>query len=133
MINTGIIGAGGIVPFFLETTKLVKGYKHIGIANRSLEKAEALKEKYGIKYATSDFEKVLSDPKIEKKLKKLLFSSLRSKSSLLNPLSSAALEISSLSYTAIPRVAPIFSAISLPPLPNWRPMLMIVCFSPILY
>lgn len=65
MINTGIIGAGGIVPFFLETTKLVKGYKHIGIANRSLEKAEALKQKYGIKYATSDFEKVLSDPKID--------------------------------------------------------------------
>ena len=65
MINVGIIGAGGIVPFFIETTKKVKGYKYVGIASRSEEKVRAVKEKYGISYHTTDNDVVLSDPKID--------------------------------------------------------------------
>ena len=31
MINVGIIGSGFIVPIFIEATKLVKGYRYVGI------------------------------------------------------------------------------------------------------
>ena len=65
MINVGIIGAGGIVPAFIETTKLVKGYKYVGIASRTKDKVEAVREKYGISYCTTDNDVVLSDPKID--------------------------------------------------------------------
>ena len=65
MINVGIIGAGGIVPFFIETTKKVKGYKYVGIASRSEEKVKAVKEKYGISYYSTNNDDVLSDPKID--------------------------------------------------------------------
>ncbi|MBQ1899380.1 MAG: Gfo/Idh/MocA family oxidoreductase [Erysipelotrichaceae bacterium] len=65
MINVGIIGAGGIVPFFIETTKMVKGFKYVGIAARNEEKLKAVKEKYGISYYSTDNDEVLSDPKID--------------------------------------------------------------------
>ena len=32
MINVGIIGSGFIVPTFIETTQLVKGFHYVGIA-----------------------------------------------------------------------------------------------------
>ena len=65
MINVGIIGAGGIVPAFIETTKLVKGYRYVGIASRTKDKVEAVREKYGISYCATDNDVVLSDPKID--------------------------------------------------------------------
>ena len=40
MINIGIIGSGFIVPIFLETTKLVKGFRYVGIASPVEENTE---------------------------------------------------------------------------------------------
>ena len=65
MINVGIIGAGGIVPFFIETTKKVKGFQYVGIAARNEEKLKAVKEKYGISYYSTNNDDILSDPKID--------------------------------------------------------------------
>ena len=45
MINVGIIGAGFIVPAFIESTKMIKGFRYVGIASRNEEKLKALKEK----------------------------------------------------------------------------------------
>lgn len=65
MINVGIIGSGFIVPTFIETTKLVKGYKYVGIASPVEEQLKALKEKYDIGYYSLNNEDVLNDPKID--------------------------------------------------------------------
>ncbi len=65
MINVGIIGAGFIVPSFIESTRMVKGFRYVGIASRNEEKLKALKEKYGIGYYALDNDAVLSDPKID--------------------------------------------------------------------
>ena len=65
MINVGIIGAGFIVPSFIESTRMVKGFRYVGIASRNEEKLKALKEKYGIGYYALDNDVVLSDPKID--------------------------------------------------------------------
>ena len=65
MINIGIIGSGFIVPIFLETTKLVKGFRYVGIASPVEEQLKALKEKYGISYYSLNNDDVLSDPKID--------------------------------------------------------------------
>ncbi|MBQ1787452.1 MAG: Gfo/Idh/MocA family oxidoreductase [Erysipelotrichaceae bacterium] len=65
MINIGIIGSGFIVPIFLETTKLVKGFRYVGIASPVEEQLKTLKEKYGISYYSLNNDDVLSDPKID--------------------------------------------------------------------
>jgi predicted dehydrogenase len=65
MINVGIIGAGFIVPAFIESTKMIKGFRYVGIASRNEEKLKALKEKYGIGYYALDNDVVLGDPKID--------------------------------------------------------------------
>ncbi|MBQ0036375.1 MAG: Gfo/Idh/MocA family oxidoreductase [Firmicutes bacterium] len=65
MINVGIIGSGFIVPSFIEATKLVKGFKYVGIASPVEEQLKALKEKYGIGYYSLNNEDVYNDPKID--------------------------------------------------------------------
>ena len=65
MINVGIIGSGLIVPFFLETTKQVKGFRYVGIASLVEEQLKTLKEKYGISYYSLNNDEVLSDPRID--------------------------------------------------------------------
>ena len=65
MINVGIIGSGFIVPIFIETTKMVKGFRCVGIASPVEEQLKAMKEKYGIGYYSLDNDVVLSDPKID--------------------------------------------------------------------
>ena len=65
MINVGIIGAGFIVPSFIEATKMVKGFRYVGIASLNEEQVKAVKEKYGIGYYTLDNDVVLSDPDID--------------------------------------------------------------------
>lgn len=65
MINVGIIGAGFIVPIFIEATKAVGGFRYVGIAARKEETLKGLKEKYGIQYYALDNDTVLSDPKID--------------------------------------------------------------------
>lgn len=65
MIRVGIIGSGFIVPIFIETTKLVKGFKYVGIASPQEEQLKALKEKYGIGYYSLNNDDVLSDPNID--------------------------------------------------------------------
>lgn len=65
MINVGIIGSGFIIPTFIEATKLVKGFKYVGIAGRNEEKLKALKEKYNIGYYSLSNDEVINDPKID--------------------------------------------------------------------
>lgn len=65
MINVGIIGSGFIVPSFIEATKLVKGFKYVGIASPVEEQLKALKEKYGIGYYSLNNEDVYNDPKVD--------------------------------------------------------------------
>jgi len=65
MINVGIIGSGFIVPSFIESTKVVKGFKYVGIASPVEEQLKNLKEKYGIGYYSLDNEVVFNDPKID--------------------------------------------------------------------
>ena len=65
MINVGIIGSGFIVPSFIEATKLVKGFKYVGIASPVEEQLKALKEKYDIGYYSLNNEDVYNDPKID--------------------------------------------------------------------
>ena len=65
MIRVGIIGSGFIVPIFIETTKLVKGFRYVGIASPQEEQLKALKEKYGIGYYSLNNDDVLSDPDID--------------------------------------------------------------------
>ena len=45
MINVGIIGAGFIVPSFIESTRMVKGFRYVGIASRNEEKLMSLCQK----------------------------------------------------------------------------------------
>ena len=65
MIKVGIIGSGFIVPIFIETTKLVKGFKYVGIASPDEGQLKAMKEKYGISYYSLNNDDVLSDPDID--------------------------------------------------------------------
>jgi len=65
MINVGIIGAGFIVPVFIEATKMVKGYHYRGIAARNEEKLKELKKKYKIDYYSLNNDEVLADPEID--------------------------------------------------------------------
>ena len=65
MINVGIIGSGFIVPSFIETTRMLKGFRYVGIAARNEEKLKAVQEKYGIRYYATDNDVVLSDPDID--------------------------------------------------------------------
>lgn len=65
MINVGIIGAGGIIPTFIEATKAVGGYNYCAISSHNEEKLKALKEKYGIGYYTLNNDDVYNDPNID--------------------------------------------------------------------
>ena len=65
MINVGIIGSGFIVPIFIETTKMVRGFRYVGIASPVEEQLKAMKEKYGIGYYSLNNDDVLSDPDID--------------------------------------------------------------------
>ena len=65
MIKVGIIGSGFIVPIFIETTMLVKGFKYVGIASPEESQLKALKEKYPIGYYSLNNDDVLSDPQID--------------------------------------------------------------------
>ena len=65
MIRVGIIGSGFIVPTFIESTKLVKGFKYVGIASPVLEQLQNLKEKYNIGYYTLNNDDIYNDPNID--------------------------------------------------------------------
>lgn len=65
MINVGIIGSGFIVPTFIETTKLVKGFKYVGIASPDEKQLIDLKEKYNINYYSLNNDDVLTDKNID--------------------------------------------------------------------
>ena len=65
MIRVGIIGSGFIVPIFIETTKMVKGFRYVGIASPVESQLQAMKEKYGIGYYSLNNDDVLSDPDID--------------------------------------------------------------------
>lgn len=65
MINVGIIGSGFIVPEFIKATKVVKGFKYIGIASPVEEQLKDLCNKYDIEYYSLNNDVVLNDPDID--------------------------------------------------------------------
>lgn len=65
MINIGIVGAGFIVPIFIEAVSKVGGYHIRGIMARKEEVLSGLKEKYSIDYYTLDYQEMFNDPEID--------------------------------------------------------------------
>ena len=65
MINVGIIGSGFIVPVFIDSVKIVKGYHIRAISGRNEAKINELKEKYAIDYCSVNNNDLYEDPKID--------------------------------------------------------------------
>ena len=64
-MNIGIIGSGKIVPTFIETSKMIRGFKLCAIFGRNEERLKTLKDKYDIGYYTTDYEDILNDRNID--------------------------------------------------------------------
>ena len=63
--KVGIIGAGWIADKMAETLKPFKEYECYAIASRSLEKAQAFANHWGIPVAYGSYEELVSDPNID--------------------------------------------------------------------
>ncbi|NTV47700.1 MAG: Gfo/Idh/MocA family oxidoreductase, partial [Chlorobiales bacterium] len=63
--KVGIIGAGSFAQgFLIPNLQKVSGVELVGVCNATGINAENVREKFGFKYATSEVDKVLSDPEI---------------------------------------------------------------------
>ena len=64
-MRVGIIGAGGIAEKMAKTIRGLKDVENYAIASRSIEKAEAFKEKWNVTKAYGSYEEMLSDDKVD--------------------------------------------------------------------
>ncbi len=65
-VKLGILGCSGIVPrAVLDPAPYVDGLDIVGVANRTLSKAESLAEHYGIATIYGDLEELLADPQLD--------------------------------------------------------------------
>lgn len=65
-VKLGILGCSGIVPrAVLDPAPYVDGLEIVGVANRTLSKAESLAEHYGIATIYGDLEELLADPQLD--------------------------------------------------------------------
>lgn len=64
-IKIGIIGAGRIASVLADTMVKMPGVELIGIASRSMEKAQEFAERFSIKRAYGTYEELVKDPEIE--------------------------------------------------------------------
>lgn len=58
MIRFGVVGAGSIARKFVSDIKASNKAKVVGIASRSIEKANAFKDEFGIEYAFGNYEEM---------------------------------------------------------------------------
>lgn len=65
MINWGIIGAGNIASRFVLALELIDNASLYAVSNRTIEKAEAFKEKYNAKVAYGSFNELLQDENVD--------------------------------------------------------------------
>ncbi|MBQ4116791.1 MAG: Gfo/Idh/MocA family oxidoreductase [Clostridia bacterium] len=64
-IRWGIVGPGIIAQKFIEAVKRVDSAELVGVASRSVERAAAFAEKYGIPRAYSSYEEMAAAPEID--------------------------------------------------------------------
>jgi predicted dehydrogenase len=64
-IKIGIIGAGGIASILADTMVKMSDVELIGIASRSIEKAQEFAARFSIKKAYGSYEEMVKDPEIE--------------------------------------------------------------------
>lgn len=65
-VKLGILGCSGIVPrAVLDPAPYVDGLEIVGVANRTLSKAESLAEHYGIATIYGDLDELLADPQLD--------------------------------------------------------------------
>ncbi len=65
MINWGIIGAGNIAARFVESLTHVDNARLYGVACRTMEKADAFREKFPCEKAFDDYQALLDEPMID--------------------------------------------------------------------
>jgi len=65
MINWGIIGAGNIAARFAESLTHVENAQLYGVACRTMEKANAFREKFPCAKAFDDYQDLMDDPTID--------------------------------------------------------------------
>ena len=64
-LRIGIIGPGHIANKMASTIKKLDGFCNYAVASRSIEKAEAFKQKYGFKVAYASYEEMLKDENVD--------------------------------------------------------------------
>ena len=64
-LKIGIIGAGRIASVLADTMVRMPDVELVGIASRSLEKAQEFAERFSIKKAYGTYEEMVKDPEIE--------------------------------------------------------------------
>lgn len=64
-LKIGILGTGAIAATLADTMNRMSGVKLYGAASRSLEKAKAFAERFGIDHAYGSYEELVADPEIE--------------------------------------------------------------------
>lgn len=65
MINWGIVGPGAIAAGFADAMTAVEGAAIVAVGSRSLERATAFSERFGIRAAYGDYESVYHDPAVD--------------------------------------------------------------------
>ena len=64
-MNWGIIGCGKIAEKFVQDLKLIEGQTLYGVASRSLQKANAFKQRNHAKVAYGDYQSLCDDPNVD--------------------------------------------------------------------
>ncbi|MGI6664198.1 MAG: Gfo/Idh/MocA family protein [Christensenellaceae bacterium] len=64
-LRYGIIATGGIAEKFARTAPLVEDIALTAVASRSIEKAQAFAEKYGIEKAYGSYQELFDDPDVD--------------------------------------------------------------------
>lgn len=64
-LKIGILGTGNIAAVLADTMQKMQGIELYGAASRSIEKAEAFAERFGLDHAYGSYEELAADPAIE--------------------------------------------------------------------
>ena len=75
--KVGIVGAGWIAEKAAITLNGLEGFRPYAIGSRSLEKAKAFADKWGIERAYASYSEVIDDPEVDLVCRYATFSSFR--------------------------------------------------------
>ena len=64
-MKVGLLGAGGIAGSMARTIAMMDGVENYAIASRSLEKARAFADRFGIEKAYGSYEDMLADDQVD--------------------------------------------------------------------